>query len=279
MKSKIPGRPLLRYHGGKWRLARWIISHFPCHQIYVEPFGGAASVLLLKEPCYSEIYNDLDGEIVNLFRMMRERGGTLLRAVAMTPYARTEFDRSYEPSGDPVEQARRTLVRSFMGFGGNLTRLTKGGAMERTGFRGYSKLERRTTPAHDWVNWPAEAQAIVERLRSVMIECRRAAEVILQHDGPDTLHYVDPPYVHATRAPGKRKKNGYRHEMTDAEHCQLGEILNKLQGKVVVSGYRCRLYDEMLRGWKRIDTRSLADGARERVESLWLSPNIREGER
>lgn len=260
-----PKRPLLRYHGGKWKLAPWILRHLPAHRVYVEPFGGGASVLLQKPRSYAEVYNDLDGEVVNLFRVARDLGEELAQACELTPFARDEFTGAYETAGDPVEQARRTLVRSFMGFG------SAGASGQVTGFRANSNRSG-TTPAHDWMNYPTHLRAVVQRLRGVVIEQRDATTVMQTHDGDGTVHYVDPPYVHSTRGLRTRAP-AYRHELTDDQHRDLAAALCKLRGMVVVSGYRCDLYDEMLNGWQRIDQAAHADGARDRVESLWLSPN------
>ena len=122
MGSGRPGRPVLRYHspGGKWKLAPWVIQHFPAHRVYVEPFGGAASVLIRKGPAYAEIYNDVDGEVVNVFRVLRDRESAeqLREAVALTPFARDEFDAAYGEADEcAIERARRTILKSFMGFG------------------------------------------------------------------------------------------------------------------------------------------------------------------
>lgn len=267
----IPHRPVLRYHGGKWKLAPWIISNFPEHRVYVEAFGGAASVLLRKARSYAEIYNDLDGEIVNLFRVMRDpaQARELVRLIALTPFARREFEESYIADGDPIEQARRTVVRSFMGFG------SAAASGQDTGFRGDSNRSG-TTPAHDWRNLPASLECAIERLRGVVIEHRPAASVICQYDGRDTLHYIDPPYPHSTRSGKKRPGNScYRFEMSDDEHRELAGVLHNLHGMVVISGYACPLYDEELYSdWRRIERQAHADGARDRVEVLWLSPNI-----
>jgi len=122
-----PQRPALRYFGGKWRIAAWTTSHFLEHDVYTESYGGAASILLRKERAHAEVYNDLDGEIVNLFRVLRGRGDELRQALELTPFARAEFDASFEPSDDELEQARRTVVRSYMGFGSTFTRLTVSG--------------------------------------------------------------------------------------------------------------------------------------------------------
>lgn len=259
-----PPRPIVRYHGGKWLLAPWIIGHFPLHRTYVEPFGGGGSVLLRKPRSFAEVYNDLDGEIVNVFRVARDHGERLRELLALTPFARSEFVASYERPDDPIEQARRTILRSFMGFGSNAIGAKKG----MTGFRADSR-KSGTTPAHDWKNYAEIFPLIVERLRGIVIENRTAAEVMTAHDGPDTLHYVDPPYVFDTRAD---VRHGYRHEMTDDDHRQLGAFLNTLTGYVIVSGYRCDLYDDIFEGWHREDRAALADGARPREECLWLSP-------
>lgn len=257
-------RPLVRYHGGKWLLAPWIIRHFPPHRTYVEPFGGGGSVLLRKPRSYAEVYNDLDGEIVNLFRMARERGGELAMLCELTPFARAEFVDSYTPTEDPMEQARRTLVRSFMGFG------STSASGQLTGFRANSNRSG-TTPSHDWMNYPDALRVTIQRLRGIVIENRDAAKVMLHHDSPDALHYVDPPYVPETRHAGD-KSVAYKHEMTPEDHLVLAQMLSSLKGNVVVSGYRCDLYDGLFDGWHRVDRAALADGAKARVESLWLSP-------
>ena len=261
----IVKRPLLRYHGGKWKLAPWILRHIPSHRVYVEPFGGGASVLLQKPRSYAEIYNDLDGEVVNLFRVARERGEELAQAVELTPFAREEFLCSYIAFDDPLEQARRTLIRSFMGFG------SASASGQATGFRANSNRSG-TTPARDWMNYPDHLRRVIQRLRGVIIENRDAMEVMLAHDCDEAVHYVDPPYVHSTRAIRGRAP-AYRHEMDDASHERLAEGLRSLRGKVVVSGYRCELYDRAFSGWRRVDAKAHADGAKDRIESLWLSPN------
>lgn len=255
-----PSRPVLRWHGGKWILAPWIISHFPDHKVYVEPFGGAASVLLRKPRSYAEIYNDLDDEVVNLFQVLRsgasERLTDLLR---LTPFASDEFFSAYEKSKDPVERARRTIVRAFMGFGSN-------GVHRKTGFRSNSNRSG-TTPARDWLNYPDALGVTVERLRGVVVLNRDAKDVMRAHDGPETLHYVDPPYMAGTRDSGA----DYAHELSDEDHSNLLCFLKSLEGKVVLSGYPDPSYDLALEGWRRIERGALADGARERTEVLWMN--------
>lgn len=257
-------RPALRWHGGKYLLAPWIVSHFPDHRIYVEPFGGGGSVLLRKPRAYAEVYNDLDGEVVNLFRVLRDEGARLRDLVALTPFARDEFELAYRPCADNVERARRLLARSFMGFGSNAHQ-------RKSGFRANSNRSG-TTPAADWRNYFEALPAIIDRLRGVVIENRPAIDVARQHDSPQTLIYFDPPYVAETRD----VRRDYAHEMTDADHEALLAAARELAGMVAISGYRCRLYDEALAGWKRCDRPTLADGARPRTESLWLNPAIQE---
>ena len=265
-----PTRPALRYHGGKWRLAHWIISHFPKHRVYCEPYGGAASVLLRKPRSYSEIYSELDGDICNVFRVLRDpvSAALLRQQLMLTPYSRLEFEQSYTPCDDPIESARRTLVRSYMGFG------SAAASAERTGFRANAN-RNGTTPAHDWANFPDVIPAFTARLSGVVLECRDAIEVIKQQDSPSTLFYVDPPYVHGTRCKGNIRENkGYRHEMTDDQHCELASVLRSLDGMVVLSGYQHDLYAELYSDWECRRRATHADGARKRTECLWLSPSV-----
>lgn len=265
-------RPLLRYHGGKWLLAPWIISHFPAHRVYVEPFGGAASVLLRKPPSYAEVYNDLDAEVVGLFRVLQDEAKAyeLLRRLRMTPFARREFLDAYVSTDCPVESARRLIIRSFMGFGSD----GHNGARP-TGFRANSNRSG-TVPARDWVNYPDALGLIVERFKGVIVEHRDAKMVMAQHDGPDALHYVDPPYLAETRSQ-KRYRDGsryhvYAHELTDEDHVELLAFLRTLRGMVILSGYPHAIYDDALKGWLRVERIALADGARPRTECLWINP-------
>ena len=265
-------RPALRYHGGKWRLAPWIISYFPPHRVYVEPFGGAGSVLLRKPRAYSEVYNDRWRRVVDVFTVLRDpvQAAELRRRLELTPFSRDEFEaadeETHEAEADIIERARLTIIRSFMGHGSESTR-----ADSSTGFRSNSNCNH-TTPAHDWANWPAVVPAYVERLAGVVIENQDAALVMERHDGPDTLHYCDPPYPHSTRT----LRHGYAFEMTDDDHCDFADALSRLQGMVVVSGYPCELYDGLFSGWHRVETTALADGARKRTEVLWLNERAEE---
>jgi len=267
--SEAPTRPVLRWHGGKWKLAPWVISHFPPHRVYVEPFGGAASVLLRKAPSHAEVYNDLDGGVVELFRILRdpERAAEFTRQLKLTPFARQEFIAAYQDAEDPIEAARRLTIRAFMGHGSD----SASGVV--SGFRANSNRSG-TTPAHDWANFPDALPATIRRLRGVIVEQRDACEVMRQHDAPTTLHYLDPPYVHETRTwmiSGKGKGN-YRYELDNAGHERLLETALDVQGMVLISGYPHKLYDDALAGWRREKTIAHADGARPRTEVLWINP-------
>jgi DNA adenine methylase len=266
-----PRRPALRYHGGKWLLADWIIEHFPPHCIYVEPFAGAASVLLQKPRSQSEVYNDRWRTVVNVFRVLRdpEKAKELKRLLELTPYARDEFEQAsavQSPAeGGDVECARRTILRSYAGFGSSSVN-----GEHSTGFR---RSTKRTAPAYEWADFPRHIDSFTERLRGVVIENRPALDVIAQHDSPETLFYLDPPYPHATRNMRRGNAN-YAEEMTDDDHRALAGCVKSIAGMVVLSGYPCDFYDcELFPTWLRVEKSHRADGARLRTEVLWINPS------
>lgn len=290
MSEVCPARPVLRWYGGKWRIAPWIISMFPPHSTYVEPFGGAASVLLRKPRAYAEVYNDLDDWVVNLFRVLRNEhdAARLIAQLELTPFAREEFEASAElansPIGDAVEMARLLIVRSFMGFGANAHNGRSTGFRSNTHhgrsgdfYGGGNRSSKRNCKglAHDWANYPAALAFVVERMRGVTIESRDACEVMAQHDSDGTLHYVDPPYLPETRSPANKhdlKYRAYRHELTKQDHIRLLECLRNLIGFVVLSGYASHVYDDALSDWHRSERKTFADGARPRTEVIWINP-------
>lgn len=262
--------PVIRYHGSKFRLAPWIIKRLPVHTCYVEPFGGAGGVLMQKPRAYAEVYNDLDGDIVNLFRVLQDEKSRsrLFELLTLTPYARQEFELAWEAAADPAERARRTIIRAQMGFG------SAGATKGKTGFRIDTKREYGTAQAL-WTEYPESIAEIGERMTGVLIENRPAIEVMQAHDAASTLHYVDPPYVHDTRYKGATSGRYYRHEMDDQQHIELLSVLLELEGMVVVSGYPCELYDDLLTGWQRHETSariSAGRGTATRTECIWLSP-------
>lgn len=262
--------PAIRYHGGKFRLAPWVMEFFPDHRIYVEPFGGAAGVMIQKLRAYSEVYNDLDGDLVNFFRVVQNAvlRNRLIEQLVMTPYAREEFEIAWQPAEDSLERARRLIIRAQMGFG------SAGATKGTTGFRIDTKREYETAQ-HVWAQYPSNMAALGLRMAGVMIENRPAIDVILAHDTPDTLFYVDPPYVHDTRCRvSMGSDRGYRHEMTNDDHVALLDALNTVQGMVVLSGYPHPLYDDALDGWERREKAARISGGRgtaKRTECIWIN--------
>lgn len=259
-------RPVLRYPGGKWRIAPWLISQFPPHKIYVEPYGGGASILLRKPRAALEVYNDLSSEVVNVFWVLRnpEAADKLKRLLFCTPFSREEYKLSRIPDQDPIEQARRTITRTFMGFG------STGVFKTNTGFRAHSYYQHRSVPLQ-WMDYPTQVPLFTERLRGVVIENRPALEVIEQQDSKETLFYIDPPYVKSSRY----QKDIYDHEMEDEDHVELAAQLKQLKGMVIISGYETDLYSELFSGWEKISKKAWASAniaVRERLEVLWISP-------
>lgn len=177
MTNTTVTRPALRYHGAKFRIAPWVLRHFPAHACYVEPFGGAAGVLLQKARSYAEVYNDLDGDIVNFFRVLRDlkQRAALQELLALTPYARAEFDLAWQPTDDAVERARRLCVRAQMGFG------SAGATKGVMGFRIDTK-RACSTAQHLWMGYPDALSAVGARFTGVLIENRPALEVMAAHE-------------------------------------------------------------------------------------------------
>ncbi|MFN3834157.1 MAG: DNA adenine methylase [Allorhizobium sp.] len=255
-----PTRPVLRWHGGKWRIAPWVISHFPPHRVYVEPFGGAASVLLQKPRALSEIYNDLDRDLVRMFRVIREEPTELARAIALSPFARDEYRELYEPADDDLEATRRFIVRSFMGMNSK-------GALTRSGFDARTNPDGFTSRLRAMVDLPEQIALVAGRFLHVVIENTDAAKLVQRYDRDDALIYLDPPYVAETRS-GKY----YNHEMTDAAHTALLASIDASRAMVIISGYPSELYDNAMRGWHRVETKARTDGAKARTEVLWINP-------
>jgi DNA adenine methylase len=265
----IVTRPALRYHGAKFRLASWLLRYFPKHVCYVEPFGGAAGVLLQKPRSYVEVYNDLDGDVVNFFRVLRDpvQRELLLQQLVLTPYARDEFELAWALAEDPIERARRLCVRAQMGFG------SSGATKGCTGFRIDTK-RAYSTAQHLWMEYPDALTAVGLRFSGVLIENRPAIEVMPAHDALDTLHFVDPPYVLGTRKLDSSGRGCYRHEMSNEDHEDLLKKLNELRGMVVVTGYESELYNDLLSGWKIEKTSARISawrGTALRTEVLWMN--------
>ena len=261
-----PPKPIMRYHGGKWRIAPWIIGHMPPHRIYVEPFSGAASVLLRKPRSQVEVINDMHSRLINVFRVLRDpdKARGLEQQLRLTPYSIEEFFAAREPSDDPIEDARRMLILGYQAHGSTGP---CGGKMcgWRRGLR-----PRGPSTADEWIRVPDHIAWWTQRLQGVYIEHDHAFEVIRRWDSPDTLFYVDPPYLEQTRSTGL---GNYAHEMSASEHCDLARLLRSVRGMVIVSGYPSDLYDDLYHGWRCITRNAVADQQRATTEALWISPN------
>jgi DNA adenine methylase len=234
----------------------------------VEPFGGGASVLMAKPRTQGEIYNDLDGNIVNVFRVLRDpnQANELERLIRLTPFAYEEYQKAYDICSEPIEMARRTIFRSFASIGSD------GVTRRNSGFRGLKNYETFVTAAQEWARYPDAIFAFITRLKGVMIEQRPALQVIKFYDRESTLFYLDPPYLMSTRS---KSSVIYSNEMNEKDHIALAEQVHKLKGMIVLSGYNSVIYDALYSGWKKIPKSATAQNGKGRTECLWLSPNIK----
>lgn len=258
-------RPALKYFGSKFRIAPWILKHLPDHNAYVEPFCGGASVLLRKPPSPFEVLNDLDSNVVNFFKVLRERTEDLRRVVELTPFSREEVELAAEDTSDELEKARRFYIRSWQTQHG--APYTKGNNGWRFGRRGGND---KRSAVDDW-NATDRMPAIARRLKNVQIEHDDALATIKRFDGANVVFYCDPPYVAETRY--KRwASNGYEHEMTDADHRALAKLLHEIEGMALVSGYPGTLYAELYKDWKMVSRKNYTGHSAEpRTEGLWIS--------
>lgn len=254
---------ILKYPGAKWSLAEWIISHFPAHHSYLEPFFGSGAVLFRKERSHIETVNDLDGDVVNLFQCIQQDPEQLAKLVYLTPYSRRIYEqaRAQEIQAGPFNQAAQFLIRCNQGYGFRTN--------ERpVGWKNDVQGRERAYAARNWANLPEGIMEAAERLRGVQIECRPAAELISRFNFPGVLIYCDPPYVLSSRSGGQRQ---YRHEMTDQDHEALLEALKDHRGPALVSGYPSELYDRELQGWHRETGAATDQLSRRRQEVLWMN--------
>lgn len=254
---------ILKYPGAKWSLAERIISRFPPHHSYLEPFFGSGAVLFNKPRSHIETVNDLDGEVVNLFRCIREDPERLAREAALTPYSREVFEEGYlrDAGADSITRAVRFLVRCNQGCGYRTNET-------RVGWKSDIAARERAYAAKYWTELPEVILEAAERLRGVQIERRPALEVIRRFNFPNVLIYADPPYVLSSRSGGKKQ---YTHEMTDADHLALLEALKAHTGPVLLSGYASPLYDRALKGWHRETLHTTDQLSRRREEVLWMN--------
>lgn len=252
-------KTLLKYPGAKNRLAPWIIKHIPPHKVYCEPFLGSAAVFLNKEPAYNEILNDLDDDVYNFFKAVREYPEKFCRLIDVTPYSRTEYSAAYidEPVSD-LERARRFAVKCWQGFGC--------GNKYKNGYR-RGIGDTSPNPAKSWSQLPETIMLAAERLKNAQIEHKDALELISDLYGKDTFIYIDPPYMKETR----KKKNQYNYEMADEQHMKLLKIAKESSCKIMISAYENEIYDEQLKGWRKEHKSTTAECSRRRVETLYIN--------
>lgn len=249
---------ILHYPGSKWSMADWIISHMPEHTTYLEPFFGSGAVLFNKEPAVLETVNDLDGDVVNLFRVVRDRPEELAHALRWTPYARSEYLAAHEAVVDEIDQARRFLVRCWQSI------RVKTGSISGWKCRGTPDDSYRIKQFNQLSD---QILLVADRLKSCQIENRPALQVIERYNRPDVMIYADPPYLMATR-------NGtiYDNEMNDADHLQLLDALDAHAGPAIISGYPNQMYDDRLTHWRREERQQVIENGRSRTEVLWINP-------
>ena len=256
------------WYGGKFSHLDWLLPLLPkCHH-YCEPFSGSAAVLLNRDPSPVETYNDLDGEVVNFFRVLRDSKKPLIEAIGLTPFSREEFFIACQPlAGDlsNLERARRFYIRARQVRTGlaQTASLGRWANCKDTSRAGMSGVVSR------WLGSVERLPEIALRLLRVQIENRPAIEVVDLYDAPGTLFYCDPPYVHASRGDSK----AYGFEMTDDDHRNLAHRLHKINGKAAISGYSCRLYDELYSDWQShlAPAKFCHSIKKERQEVLWTN--------
>ena len=254
---------VFKYPGAKWSLAEWIIGHFPDHHSYLEPFFGSGAVLFSKARSAIETVNDIDGDVINLFTWIREDPDRLANAIYWTPYAREVYNRAWEAQHSEKDSFQRAVdfyIRMMQGHGFRTTG-------ERVGWKNDVQGRERAYAARNWCNTATIFEA-AERLRGVQIESIPAVDLIARFNYPNVLIYADPPYIITARQ-GRRAQ--YRHEMTDADHRDLLEVLKAHRGPVLLSGYDSDLYNDALRGWRRDEASALAQTSTKRQEVLWMN--------
>ncbi len=257
------------WYGGKFSHLAWLLPLLPkCHH-YCEPFAGSGAVLLNRPPSPIETYNDLDGEVVNFFRVLRSEKEKLIEGIGLTPFSREEFDLAckLDPEINSLERARRFYVRARQVRTGLAQTATLGrwANCKNTSRAGMSGVISR------WLGAIDDLPIIAERLLRVQIENRPAVDVIRLYDSEQTLFYCDPPYVHETRGDAK----AYGYEMTNREHAELAQLLDGVRGMVAVSNYSCQLMDDLYRPpkWRKIlgEARTNHSTKGTRVEVLWTN--------
>jgi len=259
------------WYGGKYSHLSWLLPLLPKAHHYCEPFGGSAAVLLNRLPSPVETYNDIDGEVVNFFKMLRVNREELIYQIGMTPFSREEFVRAIEEPRDglsDLERARRFYIRARQTRTGLAQTASQGrwATCRNTSRRGMGGAVSR------WLGSTRDLVDIAARLLRVQVENRPANNVIKAYDSKDTLFYCDPPYPHESRGDSK----AYGFEMTDEEHKELAAVLHSVKGRVAVSGYHCDVMDRLYGDWTRLDApERICHSVKElRQENLWINYKI-----
>jgi DNA adenine methylase len=265
-------KPPFAYFGAKTSIATEIADLLPPHEHYLEPFAGSLAVLLAKRPSRMETVNDLDGDLMNFWRVLRERPADLERACALTPHARAELQLSYEPAVEDLERARRTWVKLTQGRGGN--------PRQRTGWRFQYANAARSPMPHYLGRYAARIVPAAERLASVSLECKPAVDLIAAYgQHPSVLIFDDPPYLDSVRTHGGFG-DMYNAEMRyDDSHAELAKALRACRASVVLSGYPSPLYGELYSDWHKTEIQAHAGNAdsRSRTEVLWSNRPFSQG--
>ena len=250
---------VLKYPGAKNRLAHWIIEYIPEHDVYLEPFFGSGAIFFNKTQAKIETINDLNGEVINYFRVLRNNASELINSILLTPYGRDEYFAAYEinENDSDVERARKFAVKCWQGFGCS--------NVYRNGFRS-SQQSNSPITTKAWSEFPETLKLASERLKQAQIENLPAEELLERYNTKDVFVYADPPYLHSTR-----KNYLYKHEMRDSEHEELLSILTKHPGKVLLSGYENDMYNNYLKGWNKAYKKTTAEQGLKRTEVLWMN--------
>jgi len=269
VKSRKNGKMIaFGWYGGKYSHLDWLLPLLPeCHH-YCEPFGGSGAVLINRKPSPVETFNDIDGEVVNFFRVLRDQKNALLEAIGLSPFSREEFERAIQRTSDDhsdLEKARLFFIRA--------RQVRTGLAQTASNGRwAHCRLTTRAGMAGAVSRWLGSVEGLPEvaqRLIRVQIENAPAKEVIKRYDSEETLFYCDPPYPHSSRG----DSNAYSYEMTDAQHRELAEVLHSVKGKVAISGYHCSLMDELYGDFtcNEARTRNCLSVKSPRQEVLWTN--------
>lgn len=252
-------KSILRYPGSKWNLASKIVELMPEHKSYLEPFFGSGAVLFTKGLSAIETVNDLNDDVVNLFRVIQQDPEPLAEKLFLTPYSRKIYDKSWEEKPkDEVDKALNFIIRSLMSHGFR--------NFEKSGWKRDVNGRERAYAVKHWNELPDLIQDVALRLKEVQIECRPALDLITEYDRENVCMYIDPPYVLSTRT-GKQ----YTVEMEDEDHLELLDVLNQSKAKILLSGYDSDLYNEKLSNWERVEFAATAEHGLPRTEVLWMN--------